>query len=141
MGGRGRPARDAPGDRAVRRMTGPVAGLLAAATIACILANGAIVVADLSRARFVLANSAAVGLSPEALPALAALKGAGAAGLVVGLLGAATLGLVAAVGLVLFYVGAVAVHLRTGVIRTIAFPSTYLLLALGAALHFGAALR
>lgn len=122
-------------------MTGPVAGLLAAATIACILANGAIVVADLSRARFVLANSAAVGLSPEALPALAALKGAGAAGLVVGLLGAATLGLVAALGLVLFYVGAVAVHLRTGVIRTIAFPSSYLLLAFGAALHFGAALR
>ncbi|MEU9441710.1 DoxX family protein [Streptomyces sp. NPDC048304] len=41
------------------------------------------------------------------LPALALLKAAGAAGLLLGLLGAKPLGLAAGTGLVLFYVGAV----------------------------------
>ena len=41
------------------------------------------VLADLAKAEFVLANSAEVGVPRSLLPLLAALKGAGAAGLLV----------------------------------------------------------
>ncbi|URM88709.1 DoxX family protein [Streptomyces sp. MRC013] len=93
------------------------------------LANAGIAVADLSKAPFVLANSAEVGLARAWLPGLAALKAAGAAGLLLGLVGVPVLGLAAAAGLVLFFVGAVAVHVRARVYRTIAFPCGYLVLA------------
>jgi hypothetical protein len=56
-------------------------------TIIAIIANAAVAVADLSRAQFVLANSAEVGVPPSWLPLLGALKAAGAAGLLIGLLG------------------------------------------------------
>jgi hypothetical protein len=63
------------------------------------------------------------------LPALAALKLAGAAGLLVGLLAVRPIGTAAAVGLVVFFVGAVAVHLRARVLHNIAFPGAYLVAA------------
>lgn len=65
-------------------------------------------------------------------------QGAGAAGLLVGLLGVRPLGIAAAVGLVLFFVGAVAAHLRARVFHNIAFPLGYLVLGT-AALVVGAA--
>ncbi|GAA4225400.1 hypothetical protein GCM10022254_07250 [Actinomadura meridiana] len=98
-------------------------------TIVTIVANLAIVVADLSRADFVLANGAEVGVPRSSLPALAALKGAGAAGLILGLLGLDLIGIAAATGLVAFFVGAVAVHVRARVLYNIAFPGAYLALA------------
>ncbi|MFJ5675855.1 DoxX family protein [Streptomyces sp. NPDC093097] len=94
-----------------------------------IVANAAIAVADFGRAPFVLANSAAVGVPRSWLPWLGALKGAGAVGLLLGLLGAHALGVAAAVGLVLFFVGAVAAHIRRGVYHNLAFPAGYLGLA------------
>ncbi len=94
-----------------------------------VLANTAIVVADLVRARFVLANSAEVGVPPSWLPLLAALKAAGAAGLVLGVLALPYLAVAAAAGLVAFYVGAVAAHVRARVFYNIAFPGAYLALA------------
>lgn len=109
---------------------------LLAMTVACVLANAFIAAADLARAGFVLANSAEVGLRPQALPYLALLKGAGAAGLVAGLAGITPLGLAAAVGLVLFYLCAVGAHVRTSVFHNIAFPLLFLALALSAATHF-----
>ena len=57
---------------------------------------------------------------------LGAVKLAGAAGLVVGLLGLRALGIAAAVGLVLFFVGAVVTHLRAHVLYNIAFPGAFL---------------
>ncbi|OOC55763.1 MULTISPECIES: DoxX family protein [Nocardiopsis] len=117
-------------------MNGGVPTALAVVTATCALANALIVVADLSRARFVLANAAEVGLSPAAIPRLAALKGAGAVGLAVGLAGVAWLGLAAAVGLVLFFTGAVVAHVRAGVLHNIGFPLLYLALAAGALAHF-----
>jgi hypothetical protein len=63
------------------------------------------------------------------LPALGALKLAGAAGIVLGPLGLRELGIAAAAGLVLFFVGAVATHLRAHVVYNIAFPGAYLCLA------------
>ncbi|MFF0572673.1 DoxX family protein [Streptosporangium saharense] len=112
---------------------------LVTVTVACVAANAFIVAADLFRAGFVLANSAEVGLRPELLPCLAALKGAGALGLVVGLAGITPLGLAAAIGLVLFYLVAVGAHLRASVLHTIAFPLLFLALAAGATAHFALA--
>ncbi|GAB2592788.1 hypothetical protein GCM10027168_27200 [Streptomyces capparidis] len=100
-------------------------------TVATIAANAGIAAADFSRARFVLANSAEVGLSPTWIPWLAALKAAGAAGLLLGLLGARLVGVAAAAGLVLFFLGAVAVHVRCRVFHNMAFPGGYLALAIG----------
>ncbi|MGH3561107.1 MAG: DoxX family protein, partial [Mycobacterium sp.] len=54
---------------------------------------------------------------------------AGGIGLIVGLLGLATIGAAAAAGLVLFFIGAVAVHVRAGVLYNIAFPGGFLLLS------------
>lgn len=101
-------------------------------TCATVLANAGIAAADLAKAPFVLANSAQVGVSPRRLPALALLKAAGAAGLLLGLLGVRPLGIAAGVGLVLFYVGAVAAHVRARVFRTLVFPGLFLMLAAGA---------
>ncbi|MFC7816994.1 MULTISPECIES: DoxX family protein [unclassified Streptomyces] len=97
-------------------------------TVVAITADAGIAVADLMRARFVLANSAEVAVPESWLPGLAVLKAAGAAGLLAGLLGFRLLGIAAAAGLVLFFVGAVAAHVRAGVFHNIAFPAGYLAL-------------
>lgn len=106
--------------------------LLIIGTAACAVANAFIAIADYARAPFVLANNAEVGLPPTALPYLATLKLAGAVGLLVGLLGVPWLGLAAGVGLTVFFVGAVVVHLRARVLHNIAAPGAYLLLAIAA---------
>ncbi|MFJ8147074.1 DoxX family protein [Streptomyces sp. NPDC096048] len=97
-------------------------------TVVAVAANAGIAVADLVGARFVLANSAEVEVPASWIPGLAALKAAGAAGLLIGLLGVRPLGIAAAVGLVLFFVGAVVAHVRARVFRNIAFPAGYLAL-------------
>ncbi|BBX61819.1 hypothetical protein MSAS_09930 [Mycobacterium saskatchewanense] len=98
-------------------------------TLTTAVVTAAIAVADLIPARFVLANSAEVGVPRSWLPGLAALKLAGAAGLVAGLLGPRALGIAAATGLVLFFVGAVITHLRARVLYNLAFPGAYLALS------------
>lgn len=98
-------------------------------TVTAILANAGIAVADLVKARFVLANSAEVGVPQSWLPWLAALKAAGAAGLLLGLMGVPFIGVAAAAGLVLFFIGAVVAHIRARVYHNIAFPGGYLALA------------
>ncbi len=120
-------------------MNGPVMTALAAVTAVCALANAGVAVADLARAQFVLANSAEVGVAPRWIPYLATLKMAGAVGLLVGFVLTPWLGLAAATGLVAFFIGAVAVHVRTKVVHNIAFPAGFLLLAVGALGYFGAA--
>ncbi|MGW7646632.1 DoxX family protein [Streptomyces bobili] len=83
---------------------------------------------DLAGARFVLADSTKVGVPRSWLPRLAALKLAGAAGLLLGLHDAAPrpLGAAAACGLVLLHLGALAFHLRARVLHNLAFPGFYL---------------
>jgi hypothetical protein len=61
---------------------------------------------------------------------LAILKSAGAAGLLLGLLGVRPLGVAAAIGLVLFFIGA---HVRAGVFHNIAFPAAFFALAIASA--------
>jgi hypothetical protein len=101
--------------------------LLVIVTTAILVAGVAI--PDFIPAQFVLANSAEVGVPRSWLPALGAVKLAGAVGLVVGLLGLPALGIAAAAGLVLFFVGAVVTHIRARVLYNIAFPGGYLLLS------------
>jgi hypothetical protein len=94
------------------------------------IATAGVAVADLVPAGFVLANSAEVGVPRSWLSPLAAVKLAGAAGLIVGLLGLRPLGIAAAAGLVLFFIGAVVTHVRARVLYNLAFPGGYLLLSM-----------
>jgi hypothetical protein len=98
-------------------------------TVATILANVWATVADLVQTRVVLANMNEVGVPRSWLPPLAVLKAAGAAGLLLGLLGVRPLGMAAAIGLVLFFTGALAVHVRARVFHSIAFPGAFFALA------------
>ncbi|MEU0791313.1 DoxX family protein [Amycolatopsis sp. NPDC005961] len=100
-----------------------------AVVIIVIVLNAGIGVADLFKAPFVLATSQAVDVPPSRLPLLGTLKLAGAAGLLAGLLGFEPLGVAAAVGLVLFYAGAIVAHLKAGKLATGAAPLVFLGLA------------
>ena len=102
-------------------------------TTVTILANAWATAADLAQPRFVLANMAEVGVPRSWLPPLAVLKGAGAAGLLLGLLGVWPLGIAAATGLVLFFTVALTAHVRARVFHTIAFPGAYFALAFASA--------
>ncbi|MFD8597814.1 DoxX family protein [Kitasatospora sp. NPDC059646] len=113
------------------------AAVLFALTVCCVLANAFEVGAKLLRARFVVQNATEIGLDPRRLPILALLEGAGAFGVLAGLFGLRQLGLAAAVGLVLFFVGAVLAHLRARVLHNLAFPLVFLALAIAPVLRFG----
>jgi hypothetical protein len=98
-------------------------------TAITIVVTAGIAAANFTRAGFVLATMDSVGVPRPWLPRLAALKTAGAAGLLLGLLGVWPLGVAAAAGLVVFFTGAIAAHIRARMFHTIAFPGTYLALA------------
>jgi hypothetical protein len=98
-------------------------------TIATIVANAGAAIADFARAEFVLKNAADVGLSESSIPIVGGLKAAAAAGLLVGMLGISWIGIAAAIGLALFFVGALIFHIRARVFHNIAAPATYLALA------------
>lgn len=100
-------------------------------TLITAITTGGIAIADFIPARFVLANSAEVGVPRSWIRPLGATKLAGAVGLVAGLVGLPALGIAAAAGLVLFFVGAVATHLRAHVVYNIAFPGAFLCLSAG----------
>lgn len=99
-------------------------------TIATILANAGIVAADLAKAGFVLENMTEVGVPRSWLPLLATLKAAAAVGLLLGLFDIPIIGTAAALGLVIFFVGAVIAHVRARVFYNIAFPGFFLALAI-----------
>ncbi|GAA5131065.1 DoxX family protein [Pseudonocardia adelaidensis] len=100
-------------------------------TVLTVVANLAIALADVLRARFVLANSESVGVPESWLVPLGLVKAAGAAGLLLGLAGVPLIGTAAAAGLVLFFVGAVLTHLRA-CNYALAFPGAFLALAVAA---------
>ncbi|MEV4920959.1 DoxX family protein [Streptomyces tirandamycinicus] len=104
----------------------------AVVTVVTIAANAVEAVANFLRARFVVANAAAVGVAPSWLPALGALKGAAALGLLLGLLGFTAIGLAAATGLVLFFIGALVFHVRARVFHNLAGPLLFLALSTAA---------
>jgi len=90
-----------------------------------IVANAAEAVAGLVGAAFMKKNAELVGVPFSWLPVLGLLKGAGAVGLVFGLVGVRALGVAAAVGLVLFFIGALVAHVRARVFFNIAFPAAF----------------
>jgi DoxX-like family len=104
--------------------------IVVAVTIA---ANAYATVADLTQAGFILATMEEVAVPRSWLPPLAVLKAAGAAGLLIGLLGVRPLGVAAAVGLVLFFACALATHVRRRVFHNIVFPAAYFALAVACA--------
>jgi len=108
--------------------------------VVTIVATTGAAVADFAQARFVLANMAEVGVPRSWLTPLGVLKAAGAAGLLIGLLGARPLAMTAAIGLVLFFTGALTAHVRARVFHNIAFPGAYFALAL-ASVSLAAAAR
>jgi DoxX-like family len=120
---------------AVVAMSYPVASIVAVDTVSVvvlivtIVANLGIALADFASAKFVLKNSAEVGISKKWLPILGALKAAGV-GLLLGLLGVRSIGIAAALGLVAFFIRAVATHVRARVFYNIGFPIAYLALAI-----------
>ncbi|TDZ96722.1 DoxX family protein [Mycobacteroides salmoniphilum] len=105
-------------------------------TVLCVIANGFEVAAKAVKAQFVVQNSGEVGLAPRWIPYLAVVEGAGVAGLIIGLAGVRPIGLAAAIGLVAFFIGAVAAHIRSNVLHNIAFPSVFLALAAGSVAYF-----
>ena len=95
-------------------------------TVITAVVTAAIAIPDLIPAGFVLANSAKVHVPRSWLPMLGALKLAGAIGLLVGVVGLPVIGIAAATGLVLYFIGAVIAHVRARVFYNIAFPGAYL---------------
>ena len=98
-------------------------------TVITAIITAAVAIPDFIPAKFVLANSAKVHVPRSWLPALGALKVAGAIGLLVGLVGPTAIGMVAAIGLTLYFIGAVIAHVRARVLYNIAFPGAYLVLS------------
>ncbi|MCE7005802.1 DoxX family protein [Kibdelosporangium philippinense] len=83
-------------------------------------------IADFTRAKFVVANSTELGLPHSWVLPLGLLKLAGALGLVAGLARFESLGIAAAAGLVAFFVGAMAIHIKASVYHNIVYPGAYL---------------
>jgi NAD/NADP transhydrogenase alpha subunit len=81
-------------------------------TLMAIAANTFAATADFMRYKFVLITAARAGVPESWLTTLGTLKAAGALGLLVGLIGVPPIGTAAAVGIVLFFVGAIVTHLR-----------------------------
>lgn len=108
-------------------------------TVITIVANAWATAADLTQPKWLLANMDEVGVPRPWLPPLAALKGAGAAGLLLGLLGLRSLGIAAAAGLALFFAGALAAHVRARAFHNIAIPAAYFALAVASTVLAAAA--
>lgn len=98
-----------------------------------VVANAWATYADLAQPAWLLANMAEVGVPRSWLLPLAFGKGAGAAGLLLGLLGVWPLGVAAAIGLAAFFTGALAAHLRARAFHNIAVPAAYFALAAASA--------
>jgi DoxX-like family len=99
-------------------------------TILTGVANAYAAIVDFRRPQWVIDNMTKWGGSHSWLFTLGVLKAAGALGLLVGI-GVPLIGVAAATGLVLFFVGAIAVVIRAGWYSHLLWPSTYLLLAVG----------
>jgi DoxX-like protein len=97
----------------------------ASITAITIVATAAVAVADLVRARFVLATMDEVGVPLSWLAPLGMVKAAAVAGLLLGLFGPRPLGTAAAAGLVVFFAAALATHVRARVFHNIAFPAAF----------------
>jgi hypothetical protein len=99
-------------------------------TVLCAAANLFAAGADFVRYEKVANNAASAGVPESWMTMLGILKAAGALGLLVGIW-VPLIGTAAAVGLVLFFVGAIVTHLR-GRFYAFTFPVSFLTLAVAA---------
>ena len=81
-------------------------------TLMAIAASTFVAIANFMRLKFVLITADKVGVPRSWMTVLGSLNAAAALGLLVGLIGAPLIGTAAAVGLVLYFVGAIVTHLR-----------------------------
>jgi DoxX-like protein len=81
------------------------------ATIVAAAANIYAAANDFIRPKWLLGNMNELGVPESSLPIMGVLKAAGALGLLIGI-GVPLIGIAAAAGLTLFFVGAVITHLR-----------------------------
>ncbi|MDX8050728.1 DoxX family protein [Lentzea sp. BCCO 10_0798] len=88
--------------------------------------NAGAATADFAGAGFVRDNAKKLGMSPGWILPLGVLKAAGALGLAAGLAGVPHVGVAAAGGLTLFFVGAVALHVQRRALRNIVYPAVFL---------------
>jgi hypothetical protein len=107
-------------------------------TTTTVIAVAVAAFSDFTRGSFAMAMSARVGVPPSWFPVLGTLKAAGATGLVLGVSDVPFIGVAAATGLVLFFLGGIVVHLRAHEHRQIFITLGYLALAV-ASLAFAAA--
>ncbi len=90
----------------------PVSTAYVVVTVLAIAANAFSGVAAMVHFGPILPGMARAGVPESWLTVLGTLKTAGAVGLLLGLFGVPLIGTAAAIGLVLFFVGAIATHLR-----------------------------
>ncbi|WP_309117172.1 DoxX family protein [Saccharothrix sp.] len=96
--------------------------------VVTVVANLVAAGVDYARSKWVLANMAAYGLPSSWIVPLGVVKTAGALGLVAGFV-VPWVGVAAAVGLVVYFVGAVAVVVRARRWGDVVYPSVFLGLA------------
>ncbi len=106
---------------------------IAYAVVGVLLALGVLAsaTAQLAGNKVVLANMVHLGIPRGMLPFLAASLIGGGVGLLVGFW-YRPLGIAAAVGLVLYFVGAIVAHLREGDFKGLPAPAVFLILAAAA---------
>ena len=98
-------------------------------TLITVAVNAAAAIATFARAKFVVDNLGEINLPESWIPRFAALQAAGAIGLALGLVGVPIVGVAAALGLVLFFIVAVVVHLRARDYHSLPSPVLFLVLA------------
>jgi DoxX-like family len=104
-------------------------------TLMAIAASTFVAVANFMRLEFVLVTAAKVGVPESWITMLGTLNAAAALGLLLGLIGVPLIGEAAAIGLILYFVGAIITHLR---VRDYSIgPAAALLLLAVAALVLG----
>ncbi len=91
-------------------------------TVIAAIANSYAAANDFIRPKWLLANMAKLGVRESWLPKLGLLKAAGALGVLVGI-SVPLIGVAAAVGLILFFVGAIITHLRSRDHYSLAMPT------------------
>ena len=100
-------------------------------TLMAVAASAFVAVANFVRLEFVLTTAAKVSVPESWITMLGTLNAAAALGLLLGLVGVPLVGTAAAIGLVMYFVGAIVTHLR---VRdySIAPAAAFLLLAVAA---------
>ena len=81
-------------------------------TLMAIAASTFVAMANFMRLKFVLTTAVKLGVPQSWITVLGSLNAAAALGLLVGLIGVPPIGTAAAIGLILYFVGAIITHLR-----------------------------